>query len=286
MSKSLDIRFGSIAAAYDTQRAHPPHVSVQIGAAIAAVTRSGAQVLELGVGTGRIALPAARAGCRVTGIDISREMLQVAQTQVRHASDSTANGSGGMASGWAAPTLIQGDISRLPLRDSAFDAVLAVHVLHLAPDWRGALAEAWRVLRPGGVFVQGRDWRDPQSCAERLRGKLREVVMGLLPGARPPGAGAAIGQALARLGGRAEQDVVAVKWTGRTSPAAVIAAMAGRADAETWVLEEAVLSAAVAQVRDWAANTWDDLAAEQEIEQRFVLSVLRKPLGEVPGEQQ
>ena len=261
---AIDISFDRIARSYDAQRAHPPEVSARVGAAIAAVAGPGARVLELGAGTGRIALPTAAAGCRVVGIDIAIEMLRVAGSGVRsrHAAECQ---------------LIHGDIMRLPLRDGAFDAVLAVHVLHLVSDWRAALAEAVRVLRPGAAFIQGRDWRDPQSCAERLRAKLREVVMDLVPGARPPGAGAAIAQALARHGGAAEPEIVAAEWTGRASPNAVLAGMAARADAETWALEDDLLAAALARVRAWAEQTWDDLAAEQNVAQRFVLNVSRGP---------
>lgn len=258
---TLQISFDRIAASYDAQRAHPPEVSSQVGQAIAGLAGSGALVLELGVGTGRIALPASAAGCQIVGVDIAREMLRVAQAASAALSNRCA--------------LIQGDVAKLPLRDNMFDAVLAVHVLHLVPDWRGALAEVARVLRPGGVFMQGRDWRDPQSCAERLRGKLREVVMHMLPGARPPGAGAALAQAIARMGGTIEPEVVAAEWQTYASPAALLAGMAARADAETWALSDALLSAAVDEVRAWAAETWNDLDAEQPILQRFILSPIR-----------
>jgi SAM-dependent methyltransferase len=198
------------------------------------------------------------------------EMLRVALRDERQRTD-------GQVHDTSTPflALTQADVTRLPFSDSSFDAVLAVHILHLVPDWRGALAEAARVLRPGGLFIQGRDWRDPNSCSERLRARLREAVMGLLPGARPPGAGAAIGQALAKLGGVIEPEAVAAEWTGHTSPAKVIQGMASRADAETWALDDALLEAAVTQVRVWAESTWDDLEAEQEIPQRFVLTPMR-----------
>ena len=194
MTDVLPIRFDAIASNYDSVRGHPPEVAEQIGRAIAAVAGTNARVLELGVGTGLIALPVAAAGCRVAGIDISAEMLRMARAKEH-----------GQAL-W----LIQGAIEHLPFADGVFDATLAVHVLHLARDWRTALAEALRVLRPGGVFIQGRDWRDPQSCAGRLRSKLRETLIELLPGSRPPGAGAAVGQALAKLGATVEPEMVEI----------------------------------------------------------------------------
>lgn len=251
-----EIGFDPIARQYDAQRAHPPAVSAQIGAAIVGIVGRSARVLELGVGTGRIALPVAAAGGTVVGVDTALEMLRVARQR-------------------GAERLVRGDIVRLPLRDASCDAVLAVHVLHLIVDWRAALAETVRVLRPGGALIQGRDWRDPESCVERLRGQLRAAVLRRAPGAQPPAAGAAIGAALAALGGGAPQEQIAAEWTSRTSPAAVLDAMAGRADAETWALPEALLAPAVAEVRAWAAATWPDLEAEQTVVQRFVLTITR-----------
>lgn len=50
-------------------------------------------------------------------------------------------------------TAVRGDAAGLPVADGAADAVLVVDALHHLPDRRGALAEAGRVLRPGGVLV-------------------------------------------------------------------------------------------------------------------------------------
>jgi SAM-dependent methyltransferase len=259
VTEVLPIRFDAIAGAYDQVRGHPPEVAEQIGRAIAALVGNNAHVLELGVGTGRIALPVATAGCRVVGIDISAEMLHTARAK----------------EGGGALRLLQGDIERLPFADAVFDATLAVHVLHLARDWRGVLAEALRVLRPGGVFIQGRDWRDPQSCVGRLRSKLRETLMDLLPGSRPPGAGAAVGQALVKLGATVEPEMVAAAWVAPISPAQVLEEMESRSDAETWVLDDATLSAALERLRAWAASVYDDLNRTEMVERRFVLQAAR-----------
>jgi len=45
-----------------------------------------------------------------------------------------------------------GDCTRLPYRDGTMDAVFGFGVLHHIPDWRQALAEIARVLKPGGVY--------------------------------------------------------------------------------------------------------------------------------------
>jgi SAM-dependent methyltransferase len=172
--------------------------------------------------------------------------------------------------------LIHGDITALPLANESFDATLAVHVLHLVADWRGALSEALRVTQTGGLFILGRDWRDPNSAGVKLRGKLREAVMELLPGIKPPAAGAAIPQALAKLGAEPQGETTAATWESEESPAHVLEEMASRSDAETWVLDDETLSRAVGQVRDWAEHEYSDLSTSQVIERRFVLSVSRK----------
>jgi SAM-dependent methyltransferase len=57
------------------------------------------------------------------------------------------------AGGRSPVPLAQADATRLPFAAGAFGSVLAVHVLHLIPDWRVAVDEAVRVLRPGGALV-------------------------------------------------------------------------------------------------------------------------------------
>jgi ubiquinone/menaquinone biosynthesis C-methylase UbiE len=253
---TINFSFDRVARRYDEHRAHPPAVSAQIGEAIVATVGAGARLVEYGVGTGRIALPVAAAGGRVVGIDIAASMLREAAAH-------------GMTE------LVQGDVKCVPLRDDTADAVVCVHVLHLVPDWRGALGEAARILRPGGALIQGRDWRDPQSCAEQLRMQLRMAIMALSPQARPPAMGAAIGEAVVALGGDSTTETTAAEWTTRTSPAAVIAGMAQREDAETWALDDDLLGAAIERVQAWAATTWDDLEQEEEVMRRFIFTVTR-----------
>lgn len=260
---TIDFSFDKIAAVYDVQRAHPAEVASQIGAAVADLVGTAAPALELGVGTGRIAIPAARAGAQIVGLDVSREMLRVASERAVTASTSFER--------------ILGDAQALPFAERSFGAVLAVHVLHLLPDWRRAIDEIVRVLVPGGLLVQGSDWRDPDSCVGLLRGRLRMAVMELQPGSRPPAAGAAVAQALARLGGTTEAPQPLARWSRLVSPAELIAGMAARLDAETWSLPDELLAAAIARVRAWAEQMWSDLDTPQEVEHRFVVTTTRIP---------
>ncbi|MCU0493316.1 MAG: class I SAM-dependent methyltransferase [Chloroflexaceae bacterium] len=259
---TISISFNQIASAYDGQRAHPPEVAAQIGRALLELVGHGAHVLELGVGTGRMAIPLATAGAHVAGVDIALDMLHIAQGRWR-AGEGQQDGL----------TLAQADIASLPFADNSFDGALAVHVLHLLSDWRSALAEIGRVVRPGGLFIQGNDWRAPDTCVGRLRSQFRQVIIELLPGARPPGAGAALAQALSRLGGSTGEPEVLASWVRPVSPAQVLAGMAGRADTETWVLPDDLLHEAMERLNEWAETQWDDLEALEPVEHRFLATV-------------
>lgn len=109
--------------------------------------------LEIGVGTGRIALPLVRAGVSIVGVDISREMLR---RLVINAGGST-------------PPIAIADATRLPFKDHGFGSAIASHVLHLIPNWEAAVDELFRVLRPGGVFLASRRGRPSRSWEGMVR---------------------------------------------------------------------------------------------------------------------
>lgn len=92
-------------------------------------------VLELGVGTGRVAVPLSERGYAMTGIDVSEKMLAVLDAK------------------YSAVEAQVADATDLPFGDASFDAVLAVDFFHLVCEWRRAVEEAVRVLRPGGRIV-------------------------------------------------------------------------------------------------------------------------------------
>lgn len=98
------------------------------------------RMLEIGVGTGRIATPLAARGYQVVGVDIAVRMLERA---AGHQSQRAPN----------RVALLLADGTKLPFRSGTFDVVYWAHVLHLIPEWRRALDEALRCLRPGGVLV-------------------------------------------------------------------------------------------------------------------------------------
>lgn len=98
---------------------------------------SGREVLDIGTGTGRAALALLRQGYQVTGVDSSQAML-----------DETKRLAGG-----SPITLKLGDILKLPCADASFDSAVALNVMVHFPNWREALQEWRRAVRPGGRLL-------------------------------------------------------------------------------------------------------------------------------------
>lgn len=95
------------------------------------------RVLDVGCGTGLLASRIGRelTRVRIVGCDFSRGMLREAREHHPETS-------------W-----VQGDALRLPLRSGSFDAVVSTEAFHWFPDPDAALAEFFRVLRPGGRLL-------------------------------------------------------------------------------------------------------------------------------------
>jgi SAM-dependent methyltransferase len=113
----------------------PPAASLVRHARVA----SGARVLDVGCGTGVVAITAARRGARATGLDLTPELLERARENARIA---------GLEIEWH-----QGDAEELPFEDRAFDVVLSQFGHMFAPRPEAAVAEMLRVLKPGGTIA-------------------------------------------------------------------------------------------------------------------------------------
>jgi ubiquinone/menaquinone biosynthesis C-methylase UbiE len=111
-----------------------------------ACSRVRGEVLEIAIGTGRN-LPFYSPEVRVTGIELSPEMLAIARDRAERLGREV--------------DLRLGDAQSLELEDESFDTVIITFGLCSIPDDRAAVAEARRVLRPGGRLVLLEHVRSP-----------------------------------------------------------------------------------------------------------------------------
>jgi phosphatidylethanolamine/phosphatidyl-N-methylethanolamine N-methyltransferase len=107
--------------------------------AVEYLNRKEGDVLEIGVGTG-LSLPLYRRDLRVTGIDLSEDMLLKASRRIREKKlDNQA--------------VAVMDAGRLAFAGESFDAVAAMYVMTVVPDPAKVMDEIWRVLKPGGEAI-------------------------------------------------------------------------------------------------------------------------------------
>jgi SAM-dependent methyltransferase len=148
--------FGRIAVGYESGAAE---FVTRLG------IRPGERVLDVACGTGNLALPAARAGASVTGIDIAPAL--VAQLGARAAGEGLA------------VDAREGDAEALPFEDGSFDTVITMFGAMFAAHPQRAADELLRVARRGGRIAMA-NWA-PASFI----GRMLKLTVGYVP--PPPG---------------------------------------------------------------------------------------------------
>jgi arsenite methyltransferase len=142
-----------------------PDVVAQRQATLRALAlKDGDQVLDVGAGPGFLVTEMAEVvspSGRVTGLDINEHMVQIARQRCAQGTS-------------AAPAeIVQGDATALPFPDAAFDVAVSTQVYAYVEDIATALAELYRVLRPGGrAVILDTDWDSivwHSSEPERMR---------------------------------------------------------------------------------------------------------------------
>ncbi len=119
------------------------------------------KVVDVACGSGNAAIPAAQAGARVTGVDLTPEMLETARARAEEA---------GVTVEW-----VEGDAEDLPLPDAEVDVVLSTFGCMFAPRHEVVADELARVLAPGGRLG---------LCAwtpDGVFGNFFRIVAGYLP---------------------------------------------------------------------------------------------------------
>lgn len=103
----------------------------------------GQEVLDIGTGSGWMAIVLAQAGYQVTTVDIDREAMQRAKERARDEGEEIFD----------RIHFEIADARHLPFDDHQFDAVFSFDTMHHMPDCEAVIAESWRVGKPNGVLI-------------------------------------------------------------------------------------------------------------------------------------
>lgn len=158
-----------VAGSYDAKHVeiYNPIEQARIGAIVAELvamsSSASPRALDVGAGTGNLALKLAAAGCSVCAADVSARSLDELRRKTAGRADVTT-------------ALLTDD--RLPFADATFDIVGTYSVLHHVPDYLLTVREMARVLRPGGLLyidheASARSWTgDPTLEEYRAQARL------------------------------------------------------------------------------------------------------------------
>ncbi|MBN1812864.1 MAG: class I SAM-dependent methyltransferase [Anaerolineae bacterium] len=215
-------------------------------------------VFEPGIGTGRIAIPLAERGYRVTGVDISREMLALLRGQP------------------ARMAAQQADTTRLPFVDAAFDAAIVVHLFYFIRGWKQAVGEILRVIRSDGavVLMHTGTGAEVPFLNERYKALCADRGCPIEPmGVRSTRE--VIGY-LASLGYQAEEIRDRWRWTACIRLDAALCYLQARAYSFTTVAPDDVHTNAVERLEAELRDRFGSLDVEVEIPNQVYLVILLK----------
>jgi ubiquinone/menaquinone biosynthesis C-methylase UbiE len=149
--------------------------------------REGQSVLDVACGTGSVAITAALRGAKVTGLDLTPELLAHGKELAAHA-------------GADPITWREGDVENLPFKDAAFDVVLSQFGHLFAPRPDVAIGEMLRVLKPGGTIAFS-TW-PPHGAASAIFAVVAKHLPPPPPGMASPVSWGDTATVRARLGNR------------------------------------------------------------------------------------
>jgi SAM-dependent methyltransferase len=257
--------FDRVADVYDATRAAPPHIAAAVTHALLGVLRGITEtprLLEVGIGTGRIAAPLAAAGVRVTGIDISPRMLGVLRGK-----------------GLRIDALFA-EAAHPPFRDASFDAALFVHILHLVPDAEATLHATIPLLRPGGALITIRDDHEADGFHMQA-GRLMWDVAGELMGiTRPPDRHAEGLETFTRVAvahGMAVEKTIVERYEDPFSARRAMEHMRRRDFSSHWAIPDDRFDDVVAALERRYEELWGDLDIEHPAKKTVGMTIARLP---------
>jgi ubiquinone/menaquinone biosynthesis C-methylase UbiE len=251
--------FDRAADYYDRTRGFPPGVEDDAVALVAGAGgfTSRSRVIEVGIGTGRIALPLARHVGAIYGIDLSRPMLDrlVSKQQGKRVYP------------------LMGDATHLPFPDQAFDGAVAVHFFHLVPTWADVLRELARVLRPNAPLVHSWNERDADERFDRVwqytTGKERGAERGV-PFAKKR-------TFLQESGWTPIGEEQIFRYTIYKAPQQYLDNLRDRLWSRTWTMSDEELNEGVAKVQAYIAENYADPTVPQPVQAGFHVQAYLPP---------
>ncbi len=254
------VTFETAADYYDATRGMPEGTSAEAAELLvnAGTLTSDSVVLEIGAGTGRISHSLRPFVGRLYGIDLSRNMLSKFSDK--------------LSAGDTNIQLLQGDITRLPFPENTFDALIAVHILHLVPRYQDALAEAARVLKPDGHLLHGTSgmgfgdlwqvWREALVDYPPQQARLKWDK---------------IDQTLHDAGWQAHEESHSMSYRYHRAPSIIRDWLANRRFSITWELPDELLAKGVELMEAALKETYDDPDQPTDMEAAFTVYAYQPP---------
>ena len=257
--------FDRVADVYDATRGLPPDVASTICRTMLDELRrvsNTPRLLEVGIGTGRMAVPLAAAGVQVTGIDISTGMLGLLRGK-RGDID-----------------VMLAEASQPPLRAATFDGLLFVHILHLVPDAGATVRATVPLVRRGGVILHGNDaWAAGlRSEAEMVIESAIVDITGLPAAVKDGGDGGRqiCEQAVIGAGGSADERTV-VTWSSNATGRRMLERLARKDYSSSWRIPDADLPEVLRRAAAGVEKLFGGLDREVPFERSFNLFVGKLP---------
>lgn len=255
---AASVNFDRASEYYDETRGFPPGVGEKVGAFIAQtgqLTKNDV-VLEIGIGTGRIALPLAPYVHSITGVDISAQMMN----RLRHKQT------------YEVIYLTLGDAMKLPLADASVDVIVITHVLHLVADVQATLKELARVLKPGGKMLHSRNGNPD-------RGQIELLQSAAFQGERDNGQRHRhVDETILAMGWQQPQKEAAMEFTSQTTPRIFLERIENRVWSSSWRATDEEIAGMASRVRAAIdAHFGGDAGTPIEVQSAFYVAVYTPP---------
>ena len=255
MSNSRD--FDRAAGYYDQTRPFPEPIATAGSQAILDITGPDAYLLDVGTGTGRISIPLLERGLDLIGCDLSAKMLMRLQEK------------------YPSARIAQADATYLPFPSHHFGFVMTVHILHLIPSWRDVLREIWRVLQPGGAYLNVKTWGSTGvPIRERLRIHWRDWLQTQGFNAHNPGLQdqTQFMKELQSLGAH-RREVEVLRYPLTFTLGEELERFASRIYSDSWDIPNPVFDASIKELRSWVEQEYGDLDQPRADEVRFAIDI-------------